>query len=105
MRAPGYPHHWPKSLGSSALGTPDRLLSEQAHWVNRQHFCDPLQTPERQVALAAFKAAHVGSVHTHDIGEVLLREPSRPAVGAEVPSHRLLEIPFRHSIELFRGAT
>jgi hypothetical protein len=55
---------------------------------------DAFQALERQVALAAFNATHVGAVDAELVGEGFLGDTALLAVGSEVPADGLLEFAF-----------
>ena len=65
---------------------------------------DPLDTLKRQVALAALKVAHVGAMEAEHVGERLLAQTPRFAIGQKVKAKGSLQITF-HPQERSRIAT
>jgi hypothetical protein len=74
------------------LGRVNRL--EQRQRVEVDLAGDALQALERQVALAALDATHIGAVDAEFVGECLLAEALTFPVGTQVAPDRSLEIAF-----------
>lgn len=77
---------------------------QQFQWIDVDQTGDALQASQRQVALPAFQAAHVGAVDTDDIGESLGETECLP-VSAQVPANGTLQVTFHRKPQRFRAAT
>ncbi len=66
---------------------------------------DALHRSKCQIPLSAFQPTHVRAVHAQHLGERVLRQAMLMAVGAQVRTHRLLEIALCHMFEGVTGAT
>lgn len=75
---------WDTSLGSFGRQQLERVDPHPAR--------EALHALEREVALTALDATHVGAVDSQQIGECLLAEPSALPVGPDVAPHRALKI-------------
>ena len=88
---------WLPSRGNGHVGRrggDGALPAQQLEGVDVDEFGDAFQRPERQVALTALQAAHVGAVDANEVGEGLLRQAELPPVEPEVAADSPLEITF-----------
>lgn len=85
---------WDTSVGSFGR--------QQLERVDPHPAGEALHALEREVALTALDAAHVGPVDSQQIGERLLAEPSALPVSPDVTSHRALKIAL-HARNASRG--
>lgn len=65
-------------------------LREQGQGIEFELLRYALDASQRQVALAALDAAHVGAVDMKHVGERLLAQPLRLAVGPQFAADRAL---------------
>jgi hypothetical protein len=55
--------------------------TKQHEWLNPRAGRKPLETLERQIALASLNPTHVRAVNTEDVSKCLLAQPEGLAVG------------------------
>lgn len=73
------------------------LSAQQLDRVQCDQPSDPLDRAEREVALPAFKAAHVGAMDPNEIGEGFLAQPPLLAVAPQILTYGPLKIAFHEA--------